>query len=252
MTSSPPDAPLLAGMLAVLLTIVLGIRIGETLTPGPRRNAGGGGLGGANLSSGRSSMLRLATRWRRWRVGTDVGPDQVAVWCDGLARSLRGGNTLRHSLLRGIPANPALRDATHPLRQALERGRSVTDAIVDLLDQQRPTAGRTNPHLRLVGSVLAGSADIGGSAAAPLDRVAAALRLRVVDGQERAAHSAQARLSAHVLTLVPVGVLALLVSTDAHVRSVVVRPVGAALLAAGMVLNLSGWWWMRYIIGNRT
>ena len=128
----------------------------------------------------------------------------------------------------------------------------MTHAIGELLDHSASSGSRIRPHLRLVGSVLAGTADIGGSAAAPLDRVAGALRLRVVDSQERDAHSAQARLSAHVLTLVPLGVLVLLVATDAHVRSVVVQPFGAVLLAAGLTLNLSGWWWMRIIIRSPT
>ena len=99
--------------------------------------------------------------------------------------------------------------------------------------------------------MIAVSATLGGASAAPLDRAAAALRLRAVDDEERRSHSAQARLSAHVLTVIPVGMLALLVTTDPDVRAVVVEPVGAACVATGLLLNATGWVWMRHTIGRR-
>jgi tight adherence protein B len=249
MTFSSPDVPVLAGLLAVILTIVLGVGVSDGFTPGPRR---GGVVDGVKPARGRSAARRVAARWRRWRIGNDIEPEVVAAWCDGLTRSLRAGNTLRQSLLHQVPAHALLRTATRPLRQSLEHGRPVSSAIDELIDRSGSSGNGIGPHLRLVGSVLAGTADVGGSAAAPLDRVAGALRLRVVDGQERAAHSAQARLSAHVLTLVPLGVLVLLVATDAHVRGVVVQPVGAVVLVAGLTLNLGGWWWMRSIVRSPT
>ena len=60
--------------------------------------------------------------------------------------------------------------------------------------------------------------------------------------------SAQARLSAVVLTWLPVAVLALLVLTSGGVRHVVSSPVGIVLLGSGSLLNLAGWWWMRRIV----
>ena len=98
--------------------------------------------------------------------------------------------------------------------------------------------------------MIAVSARLGGASAAPLHRAAAALRLRAVDDEERRSHSAQARLSAHVLTVVPLGMLGLLLTTDPDVRTVVGEPTGAACVATGLALNAAGWLWMRHTIGR--
>ncbi|MET0662023.1 MAG: type II secretion system F family protein, partial [Ilumatobacteraceae bacterium] len=136
--------------------------------------------------------------------------------------------------------------ATASIRLAIERGRPVADAVASV----DPTC-RGNRHLATACSVIAVSATVGGASAAPLDRAAAALRLRAVDDEERRAHSAQARLSAHVLTVIPVGMLVLLVTTDPDVRGVVGEPAGAACVAIGLLLNATGWLWMRHTIGHR-
>jgi Flp pilus assembly protein TadB len=41
------------------------------------------------------------------------------------------------------------------------------------------------------------------------------------------------------------------VSTDADVRTIVVTPIGVGCLGAGLVLNATGWLWMRRIVGVR-
>ena len=101
MTFSSPDAPILAGLLAAILTIVLGIRVSDGFTPGPRR---GVVVDDVKPASGRSAALRVAARWRRWRIGNDIEPEAVAAWCDGLTRSLRAGTrSVSHSFVRFPP-----------------------------------------------------------------------------------------------------------------------------------------------------
>ena len=80
-------------------------------------------------------------------------------------------------------------------------------------------------------------ADLGGPAAQPLDRTAATLRARAADLAERQVHSAQARLSAMVLTLLPVAALALLLATSTATRTAVLGPSGALCLGAGAALE---------------
>ncbi len=80
-----------------------------------------------------------------------------------------------------------------------------------------------------------------------LDRAAATIRARAADADERAVHAAQARMSGQVLTALPLGMLALLVGTDADVRTAVVTPIGATCITIGLLLNAIGWWWIRSI-----
>jgi tight adherence protein B len=93
---------------------------------------------------------------------------------------------------------------------------------------------------------------LGGPVAATLDATAAQLRERVALRAEAQVHSAQARLSARVLTAVPVVFCLWNVATSASVRQAWLGPVGTVCALLGGGLNLIGWWWMRRIVGRAT
>ena len=79
---------------------------------------------------------------------------------------------------------------------------------------------------------------------------AATLRAPAAVAAEQQAQSAQARLSARVLTFVPVALLVLLAATDHKVRSAITTPAGVAVVSLGGLLNATGALWMRHIIGR--
>jgi Flp pilus assembly protein TadB len=167
----------------------------------------------------------------------------VADWCDDIVRHTRSGSSLREAV-GTIPIDPATARATDALRLAIDRGASVPEATDRVEDP--------GPHLRLALAVIATASRIGGPSAAAIDRTAVVLRERAADLDDRTAHTAQARLSAHVMTAVPLLTLAMLTATDDEVREVVTSTTGALCLAAGFVVNAVGWWWMRRIIGSRS
>jgi Flp pilus assembly protein TadB len=199
-----------------------------------------------------------ASRVRRWLSrllghlrmarSAPIPAAQVAAWCDAISRRLRAGDTLRTAFEAERPDDRALLARTEPLRRSLGHGATVADAITATMPGSVSARVSHDPHLELLCSVVAATADFGGSAAAPIDRVGATLRLRNADGQEREAQSAQARLSAHVLTVVPLAVLALLAGTDADVRQFSTGGLGLTVIASGLALNLTGWWWMKRIV----
>jgi Flp pilus assembly protein TadB len=69
---------------------------------------------------------------------------------------------------------------------------------------------------------------------------------------EAEVHSAQARLSARVLTAVPVGFCCWTVATSSAVRAAWFGPLGAVCAVSGGLLNLAGWWWMRHLVARAT
>jgi tight adherence protein B len=170
-------------------------------------------------------------------------PRCVASWCDDIVRRVRSGSTLRQALVE-VPTDPSTAHATSSLRLAVERGLSIPDAA-DRLDD-------AGPHVRLAVGVLVTTSRIGGPAAASIDRTAMVLRQRAADIDERSTMAAQARLSTHVMTAVPLLMLALLVATDDDVRSVAMSPTGAMCIAVGLLLNAAGWYWMRRIVRTPT
>lgn len=163
----------------------------------------------------------------------------AASWCDDIVRHLRSGSTLREAL-RVVPDDPVTARATMPLRSAIDRGASIPDSVVRVDD--------AGPHVRLALGVIVATSRIGGPAAAAIDRTAMALRQRAADLDERSIHAAQARLSTHVMTAVPLLMLAVLVVLDTEVRSVAASPIGGACITMGLLLNGAGWWWMHRIV----
>jgi tight adherence protein B len=165
----------------------------------------------------------------------------VAGWCDDIARRVRSGSSLRDAVTV-LPSDAATERATSPVRLAIDRGLSVADAVGRVDD--------ASPHLRLALGVIATTSRIGGPSAASIDRTAGLLRQRAGDHDDRSSQAAQARLSTHVMTAVPLVMLSVLVATDDDVRTAATSPVGAGCVAAGLALNVLGWWWMRRIVGT--
>ena len=170
-------------------------------------------------------------------------PRPVAEWCDHLARRLRSGTTLHDALLTTIPADDPVRRLTDPMRRRLDRGEPVTVAV-----EAVEAPGR---HLHLALTIIGTAARVGGSSAPAIDRTAASLRGRAADHDEREAQAAQARMSAHVLTAVPLLMLALLVVTDSDARGAVTSKIGMICLGVGLSLNLAGSAWMRQMIRTK-
>ncbi len=224
-------------MIAIALVALAALFAAVRLRPRPRRDARGVGRAPRRqLGVGRAWTLRRGRR----------RPPQaraVAAWCDDIARRVRSGSTLRDAVVV-LPIDVATEQATSAFRLAIERGLSIDDAV-DRVDD-------TGPHLGLALAVIATARRIGGPSAASIDRTAMLLRQRAADFDERATQAAQARLSSHVMTAVPLVMLALLIATDDDVRSVATSPIGAACIGAGLALNATGWWWMRRIVGVPT
>jgi tight adherence protein B len=225
---------LAAGALAVLLAARLRIR------PRPRPvdpAAAGTRPAEHPVGSRRSAAHQVGHLRRRPPV---AAPEQVASWCDGLARAVAGGSTVA-AAIRDVEVPPACDTAVEQIRLALGRGAPLAEAV---------TITPGSPHLQLALTVLHSCAVHGGQAAEPLSRAAAVLRERAADAAELRTQSAQARLSAIVMTALPVGMLALMLVTSRAVRGFVVSPVGIGVVAVGLGLNAIGWRWMTRLVGG--
>lgn len=219
-------APAAAGLVAAVAILLLGIRASTAVGPSRAAAHGSGPM----------------PRFRRGRDASNPSDLDIAAWCDDLARELRSGSSLA-TAMRECPRRPTVARATRPIVSQLSRGRSCAEAL---------SGAVANPSdaLGLALTVLRSCAELGGPAASPLERVAATLRDRDAIRQEQRAQSAQARMSARVMTLVPLGMLALLVATDDNVREAIGTTAGFAAVSTGALLNLTGWWWMQRIIGR--
>lgn len=191
---------------------------------------------------------RMRTARRRWpprRPGRStrsaaVAAADVAVWCEAMARVVRSGSTVA-TALRTTEAPIGCAVQVDQIVLALDRGSRLSDAL---------ELTTTSPHLNVALAVLRACALNGGPPAEPLDRAAATLRGRAADAAERQTQSAQARLSAIVMTVLPVAMLALLLATSSATRTATASPAGVVAVAIGGALNVGGWRWMQRIIGS--
>lgn len=177
-------------------------------------------------------------RFRRRAPRHQTG--DIAAWCDRLARSVRGGNPLSIAI-RSVDAPVTAAEQFDEIALALERGVPLERAA---------TVTNAHPDVALVLTVIRACATTGGPAAEPLDRAAGALRARAAESADRRIQSEQSRLSAVVMTVLPIAMLLILVATSPPVRHVVLSPVGLVLVGSGSLLNLGGWTWMRRIISG--
>jgi len=168
----------------------------------------------------------------------------MADYLAAIAREVRAGSTVTAAFLIITPGHPG---AT-ALQPAWRRARDGTP-LVEALGGGLGAPGAGPPGGEVAAHAIACAADVGGSAAVAIDAAATVLRERDAVVAEARAHSAQARLSARVLTVVPLGFAAWSAVSDERIRSVyTASAVGAACVLAGLLLNAAGWWWMRRII----
>jgi Flp pilus assembly protein TadB len=225
---------------APMITFAMVMVIGAALRPVAPRNVGAtAGVPNAARPFGAAATLRALTR-RRQPV---VDAMAAATWCDELARAVRAGATLTAALRAGT-MSAGVQPVVGSICLSLDRGQLLADAL-------RPVE-TDSPHLDVALTVLRACAQHGGPAAEPLDRAAATLRARAADHADRLTQSAQARMSAAVMTCLPVAMLALMTITSRSVRGAVVSPVGLLAIGVGAILNVSGWLWMRRTINRDT
>ena len=215
---------------AAALVVVIGLGLAAHTTPGSRL---------VHAHPGRQW-----TRLPRRRAGRVDVLEQLAVYLDALASEVRVGGGLGIAFETVTPRHPRAAFLGEACRR-VSSGAPLAEALAASASQTPPGADET-----VVMQALACAATVGGQVAATLDAAAVLLRERAALAADARSHSAQARLSARVLTLVPLafavwGVVGSSSTRHAYLSS----GVGLGCVLAGIALNSFGWLWMRRIIG---
>ncbi len=167
----------------------------------------------------------------------------------------QSGGRLRPRLRRSPRRQPdrlaedlATQRMLETLARSLRAGRTLTEALVMLAPGDRPTSQRHLLHDTLMVAATAGTGP-----ATVLEHAATVAADRVAARQERRSQAAQARLSATVLTWVPVGVAVLAVAGDGDVRDVMLTtPLGWVCLGGGLALSALGRRWITRLTEGRS
>jgi tight adherence protein B len=201
-----------------------------------------GGPALAVLAAGALVIGPVAAQGPRRRRACERAGAEVPAVLEAAARALRAGCSLHGALEEAAAsAGPVVGAVFNEVVAAVARGQPLVDAL-----DRRRADGSGVPGLRLACTALAVAAATGGPQAAALDGVAITLRQRLAARAEAKALASQARTSAMVIALAPVGFAVLASAADRHNAAFLLRtPLGLSVLVAGLVLDGLGAVWMR-------
>ena len=174
---------------------------------------------------------------------------QLPLALDAIAAGLRGGASLRAAIADAATVGgPLGRELTVIAAQA-GSGRPLADGLAQWAEDWGSPTHPGAAANRLAGAALVVAAELGGPGAAAIDAAAASLRDRSATDDEIAALSVQARLSALLLTLTPVGFAFLLTSLDpTSAHFLLGTGAGWACIAGGLLLDAAGAIWMSRLV----
>jgi len=196
------------------------------------------------------SGIALVTAMRKYaqHKAAERYEQALPVVLDEIARSLRSGAGLLTALTEAATTAPeVLRGDVLQVARRANLGDGVAEAL------RHWSGERTDPATRLCTAAMALALTTGGSQAQALDAASATVRQSLNAVSLAKSDAAQSRMSALVLTVLPLVVSGPVVATNDHAREFMLHSVpGAATLFAGIGLDALGAIWMSILIGRAT
>lgn len=193
------------------------------------------------------SLPAVATfvSWRQGRRRHVQVDTELPSALDRVAAALRAGASLSAAIATtGLAVRGPLGAQLTAVAERADRGMPLA-ASLDVW----ATSG--SPAVRLAAAALGLGAEAGGAMARAVDGVATTLRERQELARERRVLSTQARASAAVIAVAPLGFALLVAGTDrAALAFLLGSPLGLLCLGAGLALEAAGAVWMARIVGS--
>lgn len=215
-------------------------------------------LAGAMLAATRSAAIAavsgavpvllagLLVRWYRNRRKRSI-LSQLPALLDLLSGHVRAGHSLPESLAETVPLLPSgIREEMAWVLQQTRLGTPLVEALTYW--EERLRSEETSLLVRPLRAAIPG----GGNIVDLLERTRDILRLRMRTAEKLRSMTAQARLQAVVLTLLPPAFAVALSKVDpGFFPSLVGTPQGKSIVAIAFVLQVLGWVTIRKILSVR-
>lgn len=213
---------------------------------------GGAGAAGGWLLAGPPGLIvglgvgaiPIAVERRRTARRAELVQEQLIEAVTAIASALRSGRSLAQSF--GVAGEEVDEPLGGVLREAADRT-SLGVPLEEVLGELESRIGGTDG--RLVGGVLRMHRRTGGAVSASLDDLTRTLRARRDGARELRSLTAQARLSATILGLLPLGFfLFLSVVARRDVEAAYQTTAGASAIGIGLALQGAAFVWIRRIL----
>lgn len=184
--------------------------------------------------------LQLLLLWRRAAIRRQRMAAQLPDFLESMVRLLTIGNSL------GAAFQSALHSVEPPLRDALDRIDSLVRSGKDLDSASKQVAAQYRMHeLYLVAAIIGIALQYGGRSDQVLERMALFMRDLHQARHEMRALSAETRLSAWILAILPLAIAAYTVIVNgALFMNMWHDPLGGKLLLLAAFLQIAGTWWL--------
>lgn len=170
--------------------------------------------------------------------------DAVADWCAALIGHHRAGRGTAGAIADTNTTHDDISAVRRVAIDATQRQRSLNEA----LDEMAPNVSR---DLQMVIAAISAATASGSAVSPALNRAEQVLRRRADQRREITVASASARMSAMVLTVLPLVVLGVAAIASATVRAYATSTTGRLTIGIGMLLAGTGWWWIRRLTDTR-
>ena len=202
-----------------------------------------GFFGGAIAAGGAFVLMIITSLFHLWLKGERLRKNivrQLPDFLDRVVRMMTIGNSM------GAAFHNAAAGIDLPLRDVVERTVSLNRSGKDIDVALHYVARQYGLHeLYLLASVIGVALKYGGRSDQVLERMSAFMRDIEQARAEMKAMSAELRLSAWVLALLPVGLACfILVFNNALFMGMWEDPVGQKMLVGAVVLQISGSYWL--------
>ena len=190
------------------------------------------------------AVVPTIVRRRRLAKRADVVERQLLDLVVSLAATLRSGRSLEQALeVAGEELDAPVGRSVVAITDRVALGTTL-DASIGIWTGEVDT-----PEARLIGGVLELQRRTGGALAGPLDELATTLRARRAAARELRSLTAQARLSAAILGLLPIGFFLFLSTVSRHdIEAAIGTTAGAAAVTLGVVLQGGAFLWIRSLL----
>lgn len=202
-----------------------------------------GGVGSLAATAGVLVAPRMVVH-RRNRRRERLTQERLAEAVSLMASAMRSGRSLHQAIeLAATDLDPLLGSTFRRLADRTELGDPMEGSIAAWA---RDVGGA---DARLVAGVLKLHRRTGGSVAASLESLAGTLRQRRASARELESLTAQARLSATILGLLPIGFfLFLSVIARRDLEAAYETPAGVAAIGLGFALQAAAYVWIRQLL----